>query len=176
MSDPFDAETPSADEVQNAEETRDPAELQSAGDLDEEELGTDPLEGGMEPPQRWSSVSRDPPTPSDQFEADDLDERLAQQRPDTTAEEDTGSVGETRTVDLDESIDERASAEVADGVDADEYVDQPVAAEHSTVVGSEQTEETGRSASSVEGFDAEESRVVDENPEEDAERVEDSGR
>ncbi|WP_019853582.1 hypothetical protein [Actinopolyspora mortivallis] len=101
MSDPFDERAPSADEPSD-EELSDPAELQSAGDLDEDELGTDPMEGGVEPPSHWSTVTRRRPTPSERSEDDDLDERLAQQRPDFGAEEDTAAGDEAGTAEVDE--------------------------------------------------------------------------
>lgn len=174
MSDPFDAETPSADEAPDPDTLRDPAELQSAGDLDEDELASDPLEDALDPPEQWSTVARERPTPREQAEDEDIDTRLERERPDPSGESPV-PVGETRLHELDESVDERAAAQVADeanGVAAD----QPIEHEAGVVVGSEETEATGLNASSVEGVDVEDSTVSGRAPEEDAERVYDRGR
>ncbi|QUH03127.1 hypothetical protein HUO13_21945 [Saccharopolyspora erythraea] len=113
MSDPLDATTPSPDEAPPQEPT-DPANLQSAPDLDEDELGVDPLESGVEPAEGWSPVAEGRPTPRDQREGDSIDERLRSEVP-----EGPGSVepplAESRMHELDESIDQRAEQEVSDG-------------------------------------------------------------
>lgn len=81
MSDPLNASTPTPNETE-PDEPEDPANLQSAEDLDEDELGTDPLERGVEPPEGWSRTSQERPTPREQREGSSLDERLAEERPD----------------------------------------------------------------------------------------------
>lgn len=60
----------------------DPATLSSAEELDEDELGVDPLEEGMEPPERWSGADRYGTTPYEQEQGEDLDHKLAAERPD----------------------------------------------------------------------------------------------
>lgn len=178
MSDPFDAEAPSANEVEpDPQAPEDPADLQSAGDLDEDELAVDPLEEGVEPPERWSSVAVERPTPREERAGESLDERLTEERPDIDTSEARQPLTETRVHELDESVDERATAEVADGVDADETTDEPVVAEHGPVLESYRVEPTGLSASSAEGIDAEDDETASgRSPEEGAERIEDSGR
>lgn len=171
MSDPWDASTPSADEVgPDPADPQDPAELQSAGDLDEDEIGTDPLEGGMDPPERWSGVVEDRPTPSEQREGDTIDERVAEERADSDENGGTNKpLAESRLHELDESIDERATSEVADGAVSDEGSEP----EPGVVVTGEQVESTGLAAATDEGAIAD--PISGASPEENTERVEDSG-
>jgi hypothetical protein len=115
MSDPLDATTPSADETTpDPREPEDPAQLQSAESLDEDELGTDPLERGVEPPEHWSPVAEGRPTPREQREGDTLDEHLAAEVPDRPTDEVDKPLAETRMHELDTSVDERAEQEVRD--------------------------------------------------------------
>ncbi|MFR9729331.1 hypothetical protein ACL03H_08885 [Saccharopolyspora sp. MS10] len=171
MSDPLDASTPSADEVgPDPDDPQDPAELQSAGDLDEDELGVDPLEEGVEPAEHWSATTRQRPTPREQREGETLDERLAEERPDPN-DEVGRPLAETRMHELDETVDERAADEVADGVPGEGPAAwaEPTARHGATLEG-EEVEDTGLSAVSTEG-----SATVPRSgqPEEDAERVQD---
>lgn len=62
----------------------DPASLNSAEDLDEDRLRVDPLEEGMDPPERWSGADRFGTTPREESEGPSLDARLAEEEPDTT--------------------------------------------------------------------------------------------
>lgn len=166
MSDPLNAATPSSDEAQpDPQEPTDPAELQSAGDLDEDELGRDPLEEGVEPADQWSAVAAGRPTPSEQREGTHVDDRLAEEARDvdTTG---TRPLAETREHELDDSVDEQAEVEVAD---AELPADEP-GAEHGAVLEGEQVEPSGLSAATNEGeAESPRSRTA---PEEDAERVE----
>ncbi|SFS82711.1 hypothetical protein [Saccharopolyspora flava] len=76
--------TPTPNETEpDPQELEDPANLQSAEDLDEDELGTDPLERGVEPPEGWSATARERPTPREEREGRTLDERIAEERPET---------------------------------------------------------------------------------------------
>lgn len=119
MSDPTEGTTPSSDEVPpDPENPQDPGELQSAGDLDEDELGVDPLESGAEAPDDWSPVAAEPPTPREEREGESLDHRLREERPDQEEVEAT-PLAETRMYELDETVDERADAEVADSQPAE---------------------------------------------------------
>lgn len=173
MSDPLDASTPSADEVgPDPEDPQDPAELQSAGDLDEDELGVDPLEEGIEPPEHWSQTTAARPTPREAREGETLDERLAEERPDPGAELGEPLVEEP-LAELDETVDERAAREVADGVSGEQVAASAETGEEPGVVleGAD-VENTGLSAASGEGEVAETSPSA---PEENAERVRDGG-
>lgn len=177
MSDPFDAQTPSANEVSpDPLAPEDPADLQSAGDLDEDELAVDPLERGVEPPESWSTVAEERPTPREMRAGESVEERLAEERPDPATEA-RPPLAETREHELDESVDDRAAAEIADGVDDDESVAEPVDVERGPVLESYDAEATGLTASSAEGIDADDESITpSRSPEEGAERVEDSGR
>ncbi|GAB2682085.1 hypothetical protein GCM10027271_49360 [Saccharopolyspora gloriosae] len=173
MSDPLDASTPSADEVgPDPEDPQDPAELQSAGDLDEDELGVDPLEAGVEPPEHWSQTTAARPTPREERAGETLDERLAEERPETGA--DLGEpLAEAPLSELDETVDERAAREVADGASGERVAASAEIDEESGVVleGAD-VENTGLSADSGEGEVAETSSSA---PEENAERVRNGG-
>lgn len=176
MSDPFEGQTPSADEVPpTAEDPGDAAGLQSAEDLDEDELGVDPLEEGVEPPENWSVVTRDRRTPSEDHAGETLDERLAEERS-TAADDLDKPLAETRMFELDETVDERAAAEVTDG-----GVDEPLAAAPDTetigtgaVLRGGAEEPTGYASSTRDGVEVDDEPDT-EGPEEAAERVEDSG-
>src|SRR3954467_532442 len=52
-------------------------DLTTSEQLDEDELGVDPLEGGVEPPEDWSGADRFGTTPREQRAGETLDERLA---------------------------------------------------------------------------------------------------
>jgi hypothetical protein len=60
----------------------DPAALSSAEDLDQDRLGVDPLEEGMEPTERWSGADRHGTTPYEESTGAELDERLDEEEPD----------------------------------------------------------------------------------------------
>lgn len=81
----FEAVTPPQDTGAPDSVEQDAAALGSAEDLDEDQLQQDPLEGGIEPPEQWSGVDRWGTTPFEQREGEPLDERLAEERPDTPA-------------------------------------------------------------------------------------------
>jgi hypothetical protein len=114
MSDPENVSpSPVHEGTHDAQDQEDAAAVQSAPSLDEDEIGTDPLERGVEPPEHWSTVAADRPTPRQQREGSSLDERLAAERPDPD-EVEPKPVAETRMHELDESIDERAAEQAAD--------------------------------------------------------------
>ncbi|MDR7303224.1 hypothetical protein [Haloactinomyces albus] len=177
MSDPFEGGTPSPNEVEpDSRDPEDPNNLQSAQTLDEDELAADPLEEGVEPAEHWSSVAEARPTPREQRQGETHDERLAEERSEASPGGVEQPLTETRVHELDESVDDRAAAEIADGVDEEEYADRPVETEHGAVLEGEQVEPTGRSAMTREGADVADEEASGRMPEEDAERIEDSGR
>jgi protease I len=49
--------------------------------LDEDELATDPLGRGMEPPDDWSAADRFGTTPREERDGEPLDERLTEEEP-----------------------------------------------------------------------------------------------
>ncbi|MDA3648431.1 hypothetical protein LZ318_05105 [Saccharopolyspora indica] len=65
-----------------SEQPEEPETLQGAESLDEEELGGDPVERGVQPPDRWSRETESRPTPREEREGESLDERLAEEVPD----------------------------------------------------------------------------------------------
>jgi hypothetical protein len=75
--------------------------------LDEDELGVDPLEGGMDPPEHWSAANRYGTTPLEQATDRPLVERLEEEIPDVPI--DSGPerpVSVTSLDELDESVDD----------------------------------------------------------------------
>ena len=60
---------------------RDPLGLSSAEDLDEDRLRVDPLEAGVDPPERWSGVDKYGMTPYEQAHDRPLSERIAEEEP-----------------------------------------------------------------------------------------------
>lgn len=60
----------------------DPATLNSAEELDEDELGVDPLEEGVEPPEHWSVAEHYGTTAFEQEQGEGLDRKLSAERPD----------------------------------------------------------------------------------------------
>jgi hypothetical protein len=107
-----DAETSPFDD-ETTPEPAEPEVLQSVEGMDEDELAVDPLEEGIEPAGHWSSVTVSRPTPREQREGETLEEHLTEERPDY-GDPNREPLAETRIPELDDSIDERASAEVAD--------------------------------------------------------------
>jgi hypothetical protein len=67
---------------------RDGAALSAAESLDEDELATDPLEAGVEPPEHWAAADEFGTTPNEQRSGETLDQRLPQEEPDIVPDED----------------------------------------------------------------------------------------
>lgn len=81
-----DATTPTSDETgASAESPEDPANLQSAEDLDTDELGGDPVEEGVDPPEDWTVVTAERPTARSDREGETFEEELAEEQPDMPA-------------------------------------------------------------------------------------------
>jgi hypothetical protein len=92
--------------VPDAAET-DPAALSSSEDLDEDQLRVDPLEEGVEPPERYALSDRFGTTPNEGREGEPLGDRLRQEQPDVQPDEVSARPIATTPVDeLDESIDD----------------------------------------------------------------------
>ncbi|WP_159850153.1 hypothetical protein [Nocardia sp. CY41] len=68
----------------------DPAALNSAEDLDEDRLRSDPLEAGMDPPEHWSGVTKYGVTPWEQAHPRPIGDRLAEEEPDVDPNRETG--------------------------------------------------------------------------------------
>lgn len=75
--------------------------------FDEDNLRLDPLEEGMDPPERWAQADKFGNTEREMREGEDLDHRLAQEQPDVWPRgETTGETGGT-----DQSVDETGDVE-----------------------------------------------------------------
>lgn len=59
----------------------DPEPLSGAEGLDEDELSVDPLEAGMDPPERWSEANRYGMTEGEQRRGAPLGQRLSEEEP-----------------------------------------------------------------------------------------------
>lgn len=176
MSDPLNGSTPSPNEVEPETDTPDdPATLQSAQDLDEDVIDADPLEDGAEPADHWSTVAENRPTPREQREGGTLDGRLAQEQTDRPNEPvEQRPLTDSSLSALDETVDERATAEVADGTAGETAAEQQTENEHGAVLQGEEVESSGLSGVTAEGdVTGEDARGPAGSPEEKAERVED---
>ncbi|MGW3471594.1 hypothetical protein ACWDKQ_24755 [Saccharopolyspora sp. NPDC000995] len=72
-------------EPQRGDEEHEPTTLQGAESLDADQLGSDPVERGVELPEHWSAETRSRPTPRAEREGESLDEHLAEEVPDERA-------------------------------------------------------------------------------------------
>jgi hypothetical protein len=77
--------------------------MPGAEDLDEDRLGLDPLERGIEPPERWSGADRFGTTPREEHEGPSLDQRLAEEEPDSSPIEDPAEYQPDREAGADET-------------------------------------------------------------------------
>ena len=86
---------------------RDDDVMEQSEMLDEDELGGDPLEAGMDPPEGWSAADRYGTTATEQATDRPLADRLDEELPDLSGE-DVGQrpVAVTPVEELDESIDD----------------------------------------------------------------------
>lgn len=76
--------------------------------FDEDNVGLDPLEEGMDPPEHWAQADKFGNTEREVREGEDLNHRLAQEQPDVAPEEaPERPLAATPDEELDESIDER---------------------------------------------------------------------
>jgi hypothetical protein len=82
MRDGIDPATPPQDTGDPDSVERDPAALNSAEDLDEDRIDADPLEEGMDPPEGWSEADKYGMTPYEEAQGEDIDQKLAAERPD----------------------------------------------------------------------------------------------
>jgi hypothetical protein len=62
-----------------------PEPLSGADRLDEDELGVDPFEAGMDPPEQWSEANRFGMTEGEQRRGAPLDQRLSEEEPEPRA-------------------------------------------------------------------------------------------
>lgn len=108
--------------------------------LDEDDMGVDPLEGGMDPAEDWSAANRYGTTATEQATDRPLTDRLEEEHPDiSTASVPDRPVAATPLEELDESVDD----EVTPG--------EPVGEEDQVLVGNE-VDNTGESATRRNGY------------------------
>ncbi|NRN62975.1 hypothetical protein GC106_1760 [Kibdelosporangium sp. 4NS15] len=86
MTSEYDSPTPPHDTGEPDPVERDPAALSAAEDLDEDRLRVDPLEAGMDPPERWSGADKYGTTPYEQAHPRPFGERLEEEEPDAQPE------------------------------------------------------------------------------------------
>ncbi|GAA4813628.1 hypothetical protein [Tomitella cavernea] len=92
-----------------------------AEDVDEDRLGVDPLEKGVEPPEDWSAADREGVTAREQAEGETLEHRLWSERPDADEQASTEREREEPT-----------GPEIADGPIAEADAPAPVGTGAST--------------------------------------------
>jgi hypothetical protein len=110
MTESWDGAAPTRDE--DAVETDAHAES-SAEELDEDRLRLDPLEAGMDPPERWSGVDKYGMTPYEQAHPRGLTDRLSEEEPDVTG----GSADPVVDAAADAGIDVDTGTGIDTGVD-----------------------------------------------------------
>jgi hypothetical protein len=97
-----------------------PESLDPSEALDEDELRVDPLEEGIEPPEHWSAADRFGTTPREAREGEPMEQRLAEEVPDTEPEPvPDRPLAATPADELDESV-EDAPADFEPVIPADE--------------------------------------------------------
>jgi hypothetical protein len=120
MTESWDGAAPTRDE--DAVET-DAQAVSSAEELDEDRLRLDPLEAGMDPPERWSGVDKYGMTPYEQAHPRGITDRLSEEEPDVL--DTTGDVdGETepRSEQADEPDERPATDDPTDDAGIDDEV------------------------------------------------------
>ncbi|RLK54286.1 hypothetical protein [Actinokineospora cianjurensis] len=86
--------------------------LTQAESLDEDNLRVDPLEAGIEPPEHWAEADKFGMTTAEQRAGETLDERLAEEEPDVTAQDDPPGP-DTPLARVDDRIDEQSAVDDA---------------------------------------------------------------
>ena len=87
----------------------DPAALSTAEELDEDRLEVDPLEAGMDPPERWSEADKYGMTPYEESHPMPLSERLAEEEPDVAV-----TIGRDEDLDLEVLAEASGRGQAAD--------------------------------------------------------------
>jgi hypothetical protein len=94
-------------------------EVQDPADTLDGNLGDDPLDQGVAPPERWSAAMRFGTTAEEQEDGESLDQLLAEEEPDAALDE----VGEDEEEETDTSADPDAADEDIDGLLLDDGPD-----------------------------------------------------
>ncbi|MGO1052295.1 hypothetical protein [Crossiella sp. CA198] len=77
----------------------------TAENLDEDRIGVDPLEEGVEPPEDWAEADRFGTTAREMADGEPLADRLAEEVPDQAPEVPGRPLADTPDEELDETID-----------------------------------------------------------------------
>jgi hypothetical protein len=83
-----------------------PADKADFEDFDEDNLGVDPLEEGMDPPEHWAEADKYGMTEAEARQRQDWERRLAEEEPDVAPDQPGRPFGATPDDELDESIDD----------------------------------------------------------------------
>lgn len=114
--------------------------LTQSESLDEDGMGVDPLEGGMDPAEDWSASNRYGTTATEQATDRPLTDRLEEERPDVSTESvPDRPVAATPLEELDESVDDEVMPR------------EPVGGEDQVLVGDE-ADNTAESATRRSGY------------------------
>jgi hypothetical protein len=92
----------------------DPAALTAAEELDEDRLEADPLEAGMDPPERWAEADKYGMTAYEESHPRPLSERLREEEPDVGVAEQEADADMDGEV-LDEAVRRGQAADEAGG-------------------------------------------------------------
>jgi hypothetical protein len=111
------------DERQHESSDLDDYEVQDPNDSLSGDPGYDPLDRGVAPPERWSAGMRSGTTEEEQAEGESLDELLAEEEPDETADELEDAESDDDELEDEEGEDEDAGDEDVDGLLLDDGPD-----------------------------------------------------
>jgi Family of unknown function (DUF5709) len=111
------------DERRHESSDLDDYEVQDPNDSLSGDPGYDPLDRGVAPPERWSAGMRSGTTEEEQAEGESLDELLAEEEPDETADELEDAESDDDELEDDEDEDEDAGDEDVDGLLLDDGPD-----------------------------------------------------
>jgi hypothetical protein len=111
------------DERRHESSDLDDYEVQDPNDSLSGDPGYDPLDRGVAPPERWSAGMRSGTTEEEQAEGESLDELLAEEEPDETADELEDAESDDDELENEDDEDEDAADEDVDGLLLDDGPD-----------------------------------------------------
>jgi Family of unknown function (DUF5709) len=111
------------DERRHESSDLDDYEVQDPNDSLSGDPGYDPLDRGVAPPERWSAGMRSGTTEEEQAEGESLDELLAEEEPDETADELEDAESDDDELEDEDDEDEDAGDEDVDGLLLDDGPD-----------------------------------------------------
>jgi Family of unknown function (DUF5709) len=111
------------DERRHESSDLDDYEVQDPNDSLSGDPGYDPLDRGVAPPERWSAGMRSGTTEEEQAEGESLDELLAEEEPDETADELEDAESDDDELEDEDDEDEDAADEDVDGLLLDDGPD-----------------------------------------------------